>query len=135
MTLSQALEAVGAFYAPGVARYFGALNPDPWMQIHEDLEQTALYAPEGVPDAADAFVRKARELVDRFRREGTPTKHVSPHDAFNMGNVEHVKAIQSVKHHECYRCGGKEKLKLEAYGPQALQVRVICEACKAGDHV
>jgi hypothetical protein len=132
MKAIEALEKISAKYAPGVVAYYGQLADDPWQKAHDDLQASLISKDfDVIHAAADAFYQRCSELLDHFKRNSRASKEVSLKDAFELGSPELVKAIQSVKYKECYRCQTKEGLSLEAYGPEALQVRVACPQCKA----
>jgi hypothetical protein len=131
MNLSDAIEAVGRFYVPGVAKYYGQLNPDPWFQAHEELEQVALQCkPELTAAAAERFVERCRELVDRFKREGTPPRRgTSIADAFYSGDADRITMHRSRKVKQCFRCETKADLTIQSRGE--VDVVVVCRPCQS----
>lgn len=131
MKIGDYLDQVASAYVPGVAAYYQPLNPNPWNRAHDDFQES-LKSPDFDHrlDAAKAFASRCLELIERFKRDSQPSKGVSVIDAVHMMSEERVMAHQSVKYKECYKCRTKEGLGLESYGEEALQVRVVCKACK-----
>lgn len=131
MRISEALEKVSQSYAPGVAEYYNRFTPDPWFEAHERFEQVILLQDDAMTAAAgEEFVAECKRLVERFQRDGKPARGVSAASALYMGDEKRVKARQSVRYQECAGCGTKENLTLQAIGPEALEVQVICRQCK-----
>jgi hypothetical protein len=130
--VSEALNAVSRIYVPGVAKYYDALKPDPWFAAHEELEKVMLEGDQAaIESAADRFVARMTELVERFKREGAPSKGVSAADGLFMGDDKRVRGWQSRKAKECVQCGTKEKLKLMSNPKDKVDVVVICHDCAA----
>lgn len=130
MKLSEALERVGAIYVPGVVKYYGQLNPDPWQAAHDELEKVAGIFDEDIVSAATArFVSRCEELVKRFKQDGQQSKSVSPADAMALGSTQRVSAHLSRRFKKCCRCDAKKDLKIVPVGDGSMDVQVICEAC------
>lgn len=131
MKIGEYLDQVAANYVPGVAAYYKPLNPNPWDKAHDEFQESLQSKDlEIMLAAAQAFASRCLELIERFKRDSQPSKGVSVIDAVHMMSEERVMAHQSVKYKECYKCRTKEGLGLESYGEEALQVRVVCKACK-----
>lgn len=130
MRVSEALEAVGVIYSPGVAAYYAKHNPDPWLTAHENLERATLIHNDDVTEAAcAAFVSKCSDLISNFKRLGAQPKDISNADAFAMGSVERVDAHFSRKLKRCIKCEGKMNLKIRTT-PGSDQTFVICTECE-----
>lgn len=130
MTISDVLREIKAIYVPGTVGYYDQLNPNPWMQNIDVLEQ----ASQANPDASiicERVVSRARELVERFRKEGGGrAREVTELDAFYIGDPDKVEQWESVIHQKCVKCGTKENLTIEPVGADALQVQIVCKPCK-----
>lgn len=132
MRLSEALETVGKSYTPGVAQYYDRLEPNPWLQAHEDLERVALLRePDLIPAACERFVSRALALIARFTSEGKPSTGISNADAVFIGDPERIRAWQSRKEKHCIDCESKEGLTLTPAKDSATEVVVICRNCLA----
>lgn len=132
MKVSEALEKVSQIYVPGVVKYYGKMDNDPWQQMHDDLEQIIGIQDEDIVSAAcTRFVSRAQELIDRFKRDHGPSKSFDPADAFTIGNEDRHNNQWSVRRKRCALCSGGKDLTLEPVGPNALEVRVICASCKS----
>lgn len=131
MGITEALEQVGKLYIPGVVAYYEKLNPDPWMEEHEKLNKIVMQCdPELTEVACERFVRRCSELIERFKRESTVPGRVSRKDAFAIGDESRVRQWQSRKGRYCFYCDSTENLTLESDGMDALDVRILCRACK-----
>lgn len=130
MRVGEYLEKISAAYVPGVVAYYDRLDPSPWQQAHDDFQEALKISDwEYRRHAAKTFSEKCIDLINRFKREGRRQQEISNSDAFHLGPA-HLAAKQSAKYRECYNCRSKEKLGLESYGPENLQVRVVCSSCK-----
>lgn len=131
MKVSEALDRVGQIYVPGLAAYFEQFKPDPWLAAHEDLERVMIAGDEAMTEAAaDGFLNRCTELVDRFKRDGVPPTKMDPvRDGFNLGNVGRVAAHMSRKNKDCAKCGSKEKLKIVPVQKGGTDVMLLCESC------
>jgi hypothetical protein len=128
MKPSQALEEIGKIYVPGVAKYYAGLNPDPWLEAHQDYER-ALADRDRWDFAASRFLARCRELIERFKREAKPSKGVSPADALYLGNKTRVTVWQSRKAKVCVMCESKENLTLQPSKSDPLDVLIVCKGC------
>lgn len=131
MKFSEAIVQVAAIYSPGAVQYWASQPKDLWAEMLDGVE-ALLKSPD--PDtreaAADLYVSRARELLDAFRASGKAVGAPQPIDAFLMGPGGAFRASESRRKKHCYRCQSKEKLSIEACGPEQLQVRLVCEQCK-----
>jgi hypothetical protein len=135
MKPSQALEAVSKIYAPGVAKFYMQMQPDPWLAVHEDLDRVMMLKDEDLSAvAADRFVERCTQLVEQFKSGGVTQKGLSSADAMFMTDEKRFRQQQSVKYRCCVRCGSTEKLSLQPTGKEALQVQVICHECRGEQH-
>lgn len=131
MKMSEALERVSRMYAPGCVAYYGNQTPDLWQKMHDELESSLDFSSdEAMSRVCERFVSRAQELVDWYKKNTSPPAAISIADAFHIGNEERLASLQSVRRKECYQCSTRDRIGLEAYGPDALQVRVVCPECK-----
>lgn len=131
MRVSQALEEVSQVYVPGVVQFYDKQTPDPWQAMHDELEQIIGIQDEAIVSAACLrFVARAKELVERFKRDSTPSKSYSYADAFHSSGEVQSDNDWSVRKKRCVVCSGKDNLTLETVGKDALQVRIICKTCR-----
>lgn len=133
MSVAKALNDVSRAYVPGVAAYYGKLNPDPWQAAHDTLEKHMLLKDPAILDAAaEAFAKRCKELIARFERDGAASDEITEQDAFHIGDEERVRQMQSRKYRECIDCQSKEGLKIQSDPDDPGQVWLICGPCLRG---
>jgi hypothetical protein len=131
MKVTEAIDRVGALYVPGVVAYYGRLTPDPWQKAHDDLERLAGVVDENELTAPlEQFIARCSELIERFKREGSPSKIQAP-EAFLMASARQVQAHMSRKHKRCARCDSKENLRIVPASPGSMDVMLLCLGCQA----
>ncbi len=130
MNFSHALNEVARHYVLGCAEHYDRQVPNPWQQMHDDLEKLVGMDELIFAAGVEGFTARALELIDLYKRLGLWAASVSVADAFVIGDLQAVKDKQSVKHHECAKCGSKENLRLEPVSFESLNVRVVCLECR-----
>lgn len=131
MRASEALEAVGKMYVPGVVDYYAKRTPDPWQEAHDRLEKAMIVCDEELTSrACDLFVSRCRSLVEHFLAQRKSAKPMTPADAFTMGDETRVDEWYSIKYKQCVRCQNKEGLKLLSIRPGSMDVVIICRKCE-----
>jgi len=132
MTAVEAINKISEFYVPGVIDYYARLDPDPWQKAFDDLHAAILAAPDHKGDfpPAHTFLGRLRELCERFKVEGSPGARFNPiTDAWALGSIQAVDQARSAKEECCYRCDGKEMLRIER-DPASNRVFVVCKRCR-----
>lgn len=130
MKIAEALDRVNSIYVPGTAKYYGALDPDPWQQAHDDLEAVMQKRDWRMTESAcDRFVARCEDLINRFKAEGRAPKGVSIADAVFLGDEKRVKSWQSRTAKHCVKCEGKENLTLVPKSQDSMDVAIVCKGC------
>lgn len=131
MKFSEAIDKIAAAYVPGVVRFYEKQTPNPWSEMLEAVETLlASPDPEMQQAAAELYCRRALELIAAFKATGSRPEGIQPIDAFLMGPGGNLRAAESRRRKVCYRCEAKDGLSIEPYGPELLQVRLVCARCK-----
>lgn len=129
MAPSQALKIVSDAYVPGAVAYYSGLKPDPWEQTHlllgNQIEQPDIHGPPNY----NAFAQRLLELIERFRRDGTVQRSVSPADAFQISDPTRLEAIESLYERKCRACEGKKTLRIYPVAGHKTQVELLCDPC------
>lgn len=126
MTLSQALERVNQAYVPGIVKYYGKLNPDPWQAAHDELDRIAgTFDPSIVVPATERFVSRCLDLIERFKQDGRASKTTSAADGFAM-TPESVARHHSRKLKQCARCESNLGLKIVPVTAGGVDVMILC---------
>lgn len=131
MTVSQALDAVAAYYVPGVVKHYSAMKPDPWQNAHDDLERNMLIGDYDFGAAgAEKFVSECKRLIDAFKALNLPKRFPPIEAGFVSGDEEQCRKWQSRRHKICYKCGGKNALQLIPDPTDDRNAVVVCQSCK-----
>lgn len=127
MTMLQALDQIAKNYVVGTVPYYEALKPDPWEENTYTLENQ-LKRPEhfGPPDF-DRYCRRALELIERFKRDGSPATKITNADAFQLGSTAALSSAESRVYRQCRACDSKGPLRI--FKINATQVELLCKPC------
>lgn len=131
MQFSEALQIVANHYEPGTIAHFSKMTPDPWQELHDQLEAVLAQGdPEKIELAAEVFAQRVVGLIDDYKRAVEPSsRKVSPHDAFFLG-FERTAGAQSRQSKTCRDCL-KPKTKLKAFPiPESNEVFLLCRDCQ-----
>lgn len=131
MRVSEALEAVGKSYVPGVAQHYGQMTPDPWQKAHDDLEMVMrMEDPSLTEIAAERFVQDCVRLIGAYLAIQKPKAVITPSDAIHMGSERRVHAHFNRKVKDCFYCYAKENLCLMTDPLDERSAIVVCRDCK-----
>lgn len=130
MRFSQALDSINKNYVSGVVAFYGALNPDPWQQAHDELEKE-LHTQDlqKLSAAIELFHSKCIGLIDAFKRLNIPKQTPSVADAFFRS--EHFFKDQSRRKKTCVICESSKDLSISCTPEDELNVFLICKQCRA----
>lgn len=132
MTVSEALNKVGAAYVPGVVAHYDRFKPDPWQKAHDELEKLLFIQDEAIISAAlEGFVSECLKLIKAFQETSVAPLRITSADAFHMGDEQRVSQWQSRRHKHCVKCERKENLTLVTDPKDPLNTLIICKECKA----
>jgi hypothetical protein len=128
MKVSEALQQVSDAYVPGLIAHYEKFQPDPWWQAHAELERVMqIKNPELSEAAAIKFRDRCLELIERYKREGTPTTGATRRDGFNM-NPNSLRSWHSRRQKICVHCESDQYLTIQSV-PNSIEVVLICESC------
>jgi len=132
MKASEALKEVSKHYVPGVVAFYEKMNPDPWFDAHERLNESLLKdkSEEGQSVACKIFVDACVDLIDGYKSRYPGGAKLSDLDAFFIGDEDRVRKLQSQKYRECAECESKKDLVLVRDKEDVNLVYILCKNCK-----
>jgi hypothetical protein len=133
MKFSEALDQVSKAYIPGVVAFYAQLDPDPWQEAHDILDEVLETEDQDlILLGIKTFANRCLELIDLFKQTGLTPKYLSIADAFHIGSERMLAEISSRKYKHCFKCQAKEGLSIINSPTDERAAVVICGKCRNG---
>lgn len=135
MTITQALEAIGKAYVPGVRGYYSKKNIDPWQQAHDDFEKVLDLKEHSLTEiAAERLKRVCLELIEGYKKLSIKVDFEDPREMSIMTGQEgdqKAEQMMSRRLKRCVYCTSKDRLKIEPIPGDELAVQLVCSKCQS----
>ena len=130
MKLTDAINTVERKYVTGAIAHYGKFKVDPWQTACDELDTLLRVDSENInPIAVEKWCNTILKLIERFKNDGISSSELSNADAFMLGNVNRVKAFQSLEHRECVHCESRKDLELRPFDGANNEMQMICKKC------